>query len=68
VFNVTLQLWLFYLTTDETLSIKDCVGRVRVERIFGRVTDPSFWVSTSWKVGGKKGKDVQSLFVCESHP
>jgi len=40
--NVALQLWLFDLTTDETFGIKDRVGRVRVERIFGRVTDPSF--------------------------
>jgi hypothetical protein len=55
VFNVTLQVWLFDLTTDETLSVKDCVGRVRVERIFGRVTDPGLWVSTRWKVGKKKG-------------
>jgi hypothetical protein len=39
VFHVTLQIWLFDLTTDETLSVKDCVGRVRVERIFCRVTD-----------------------------
>jgi hypothetical protein len=35
MFNVTLQLWLSDLTTDETLSVKDCVNRVRVERIFG---------------------------------
>lgn len=31
VFNITLQLWLFDLTTDEALSVKDCVGRVGVE-------------------------------------
>ena len=54
VFNVTLQVWLFDLTTDEALGVKDCVGRVRVERIFGRVTDSGLWVSTRWKVGGKK--------------
>jgi hypothetical protein len=68
VFKVTLQLWLFDLTTDETLSVEDCVDRVRVERVFGRVTDPGLWVSTRWKVGGKKGKSVQPLLVCESHP
>jgi hypothetical protein len=54
MFNVTLQLWLFDLTTDETLGIKDCVGRVGVERVFGRVTDPGLWVSTRWEVGGKR--------------
>lgn len=52
VLNVTLQLWLFHLTTDETLSVKDCVGRVRVECVFGRVTDPGLWVST--RVEGRK--------------
>jgi hypothetical protein len=56
MFNVTLQLWLSDLTTDETLSVKDCVDRVRVERIFGRVTDPGLWVSTRWKVRVKKGE------------
>ncbi len=54
MFNVPLQLWLFDLTTDETLSVKDRVGRVRVERIFGRVTDPGLWVSTRWEVGKKE--------------
>jgi hypothetical protein len=57
VFNVTLQLWLFDLTTDETLGIKDCVGRVRVERVFGRVTDPGFWVSTRWNVEKTKREE-----------
>lgn len=47
VFHVTLQVWLFDLTTNKTLSVKDCVGRVRVECIFGRVTDSGLWVSTS---------------------
>ncbi len=44
--DVTLQLWLCNLTTDEAFGVKDRVGRVRVERIFGRVTDPGLWVST----------------------
>lgn len=54
VFNVTLQVWLLDLTTDETLGVKDCVGRVRMERIFGRVTDPGLWVSTIRKVGKER--------------
>lgn len=56
VFNVTLKLWLCDLTTDEALSVKDCVGRVRVERVFSRVTDPGLWISTRWKEGEKKGR------------
>ena len=44
--NIALQLWLIHLTTDETFGIEDRVGRVRVECIFGRVTDPSFEVRT----------------------
>ena len=47
--DVALQLWLIHLTTDETFGIKDRVGRVRVERIFGRVTDPSFEVRAKVK-------------------
>lgn len=47
--NVALQLWLIDLTTDETFGIEDRVGRVRVERIFGRVTDPSFELRASVK-------------------
>jgi hypothetical protein len=42
--KVALQLRLFDLTTDETFRVKDRVGRVRVECIFGRVTDPSLRV------------------------
>jgi hypothetical protein len=44
--KVTLQVWLFDLTTDETLGVKDRVGGVRVERIFGRVTNPGLRVRT----------------------
>ena len=44
--NVALQLWLVNLTTDETFRVKDRVGRVGVEGIFGRVTNPSFRVRT----------------------
>lgn len=44
--KVALQLRLFDLTTDKTLRVKDRVCRVSVERIFGRVTDPSLRVRT----------------------
>ena len=47
--DVALQLWLLHLTTDETFGIKDCVGRVRVERIFGRITDSRFEVRVKAK-------------------
>jgi hypothetical protein len=47
--NVALQLWLIDLTTDEAFGVEDRVGRVSVERIFGRVTDPSFSVRASVK-------------------
>jgi len=68
MFKVTLQVWLLDLATDETLSIKDRVGRVRVERVFGRVADPGLWVSTRWKIGERRGENVHPLLVIESHP
>jgi len=55
--NVALQIWLIYLTTDEAFGIEDCVGWVRVERIFGRVTDPSFEVRAKEK-GQKTRKEL----------
>jgi hypothetical protein len=65
--HVALQLWLIDLTTDETFGIKDRVGRVRVERIFGRVTDPSFELRARVKCK-THGKNAQSLIVCERYP
>jgi hypothetical protein len=47
--NIALQLWLIHFTTDETFGIENRVGRVHVERIFGRVTDPSFEVRARLK-------------------
>ena len=57
--NVTLQLWPIHLTTDETFGIEDYVGRIRMEHIFGRVTDPSFEVSA--KVKGKTHEESSQL-------
>lgn len=51
MFKVTLQLWLFNLTTNETLGVKDRVGRVGVKCVLGRITDPGLWVST--KIEGR---------------
>lgn len=36
---VTLDLRIVHLATDQTLSIKDCVFRVRVEGVLGGITD-----------------------------
>ena len=59
MFNVTLQLWPIHLTTDEMFGIEDCIGRIRMEHIFGRVTNPSFEVSA--KVKGKTHEESSQL-------
>ena len=51
--DVALQLRFFHFTTDESLGVEDCVGRVSVEHIFGRVTDTGLRIRMGW--GRKKG-------------
>jgi len=65
--NVALQIWLIDLTTDETFGVEDRVGRVRVERIFGRVTDPSFSVRASIREKAEGRTHSRSSSVKATH-
>lgn len=66
--NVTLQVLLFDFTTYETLGVKDCVGRIRVECILGRVADPGSRVRRGGGGVRTKGRtNSRSSSVNETH-
>jgi hypothetical protein len=65
--DVALQFWLFDLATNETLRVKDRVGRVRVECIFRGVTDPSYRVFGHEGRGTKENTYSRSSSVKATH-